>query len=471
MRLEDLDARRPFCVGDRLQRHAVEVRVRRRDDADRSVDDGLDRPLVEERLDERERRSDDGEPPEDERPVERRRRAQLPLERELRRGRGMQPARAAALRDRCPRGRGRGASASAPTAGRGRARPAESRHVRNAARPRRVGASVVRSGPASLAAVPRSSTRPASRSCAERAIHERSRAGVDATDLAVGRQLARDRPPVTRLARRGGRARPTRAATDGYGQVGSSSSQQITTRVVVCTSRWDVAPYCSSPPRSPSSWQRVGADGVHATHDLRRVVADRRPRQVRSRAAVQLRRLEHARDADPERRAGRSLRLGRTAQRAAPLQSRGWSRSRSRSRRTASRSSCRGRIRPGSRSVYDLKRKPVKLVVAGAAVPVGAYTRTVLRKTGPLLRSRQGREPGDGRARGHEQGRARAGRRRLRLRDRRARSGGSGHRHPHPGVGAAARAVRDRRRLQLVEEGGGARVDQDDSCRRAARRR
>ena len=34
------------------------------------------------------------------------------------------------------------------------------------------------------------------------------------------------------------------------------------------------------------------------------------------------------------------------------------------------------------RSVYDLERKPVKLVVAGAAVPVGGYTRTVLRKMG-----------------------------------------------------------------------------------------
>ena len=33
-------------------------------------------------------------------------------------------------------------------------------------------------------------------------------------------------------------------------------------------------------------------------------------------------------------------------------------------------------------SVYDLGRKPVKLVVAGPAVPVGAYTRTVLRKMG-----------------------------------------------------------------------------------------
>ena len=36
----------------------------------------------------------------------------------------------------------------------------------------------------------------------------------------------------------------------------------------------------------------------------------------------------------------------------------------------------------GLSSVYDLRRKPVKLVVAGAAVPVGAYTRTVLRRLG-----------------------------------------------------------------------------------------
>ena len=36
----------------------------------------------------------------------------------------------------------------------------------------------------------------------------------------------------------------------------------------------------------------------------------------------------------------------------------------------------------GIRSVYDLERKPAKLVVAGAAVPVGGYTRTVLRKMG-----------------------------------------------------------------------------------------
>jgi molybdate transport system substrate-binding protein len=34
------------------------------------------------------------------------------------------------------------------------------------------------------------------------------------------------------------------------------------------------------------------------------------------------------------------------------------------------------------KSVYDLQRKRVKLVVAGAAVPVGAYTRAALRKLG-----------------------------------------------------------------------------------------
>jgi len=36
----------------------------------------------------------------------------------------------------------------------------------------------------------------------------------------------------------------------------------------------------------------------------------------------------------------------------------------------------------GITSIYDLRRKPVKLVIASAAVPVGAYTRTVLRKMG-----------------------------------------------------------------------------------------
>lgn len=36
----------------------------------------------------------------------------------------------------------------------------------------------------------------------------------------------------------------------------------------------------------------------------------------------------------------------------------------------------------GIRTVYDLRSKPVKLVIAAPAVPVGSYTRTVLRKLG-----------------------------------------------------------------------------------------
>jgi molybdate transport system substrate-binding protein len=38
----------------------------------------------------------------------------------------------------------------------------------------------------------------------------------------------------------------------------------------------------------------------------------------------------------------------------------------------------------GIRSVYDLQRKPVKLVVAAPSVPAGGYTRTVLRRLGLL---------------------------------------------------------------------------------------
>ncbi len=36
----------------------------------------------------------------------------------------------------------------------------------------------------------------------------------------------------------------------------------------------------------------------------------------------------------------------------------------------------------GIRSVYDLRSKPVRLVIAGPEVPVGGYTRTVLRRLG-----------------------------------------------------------------------------------------
>ena len=71
---------------------------------------------------------------------------------------------------------------------------------------------------------------------------------------------------------------------------------------------------------------------------------------------------------------------------------------------------------PGSGHVYDLRSKPVKLVVAAPAVPVGGYTITVLRKMGLSGRAGQGRQPRVGRQGRDGQGRARAGRRRVRLR-------------------------------------------------------
>ena len=75
----------------------------------------------------------------------------------------------------------------------------------------------------------------------------------------------------------------------------------------------------------------------------------------------------------------------------------------------------------GIRSVYDLKRKPVKLVVAAPAVPVGGYTRTVLRKMALALGALEGGEPGVGRSCRYREGRSRAGGRGLRLRHGRTR--------------------------------------------------
>ena len=110
--------------------------------------------------------------------------------------------------------------------------------------------------------------------------------------------------------------------------------------------------------------------------------------------------------------------------------------------------------------VYDLKRKPVKLVVAGAAVPVGGYTRTVLRKMGlSSVLSKVVSQETDVRA---VTGKVALGQADAGFVYVDGRAGGRGPRlgHPHPGVGAAARAVRDRRRLEVVEEGGSAGMDQ-----------
>jgi hypothetical protein len=84
VRLEHLDPRLAARVRDRLEGHAVEVRVRRGDEADRAVDDRLDGSPVEQGLDERQCGTDDREAPEDERPLELGGRPSLALERQLR---------------------------------------------------------------------------------------------------------------------------------------------------------------------------------------------------------------------------------------------------------------------------------------------------------------------------------------------------------------------------------------------------
>ena len=141
-------------------------------------------------------------------------------------------------------------------------------------------------------------------------------------------------------------------------------------------------------------------------------------RAARSRPALQLRGLERARDADPTGRAGRHLRLGR-----ARLNTQNLFRAGLVQRPVTFTANRLALIVPKSNpaeihTVYDLRSKPVKLVIAAPAVPVGGYTRTVLRKMGLTSVLQQGGQPGVGREGRDRQGRARPGRRRLRLRRR-----------------------------------------------------
>ena len=131
--------------------------------ADGAVDDGIDRPLVEERFHERERRAHDRETPEDERPVEVDRLAQLQLERQFATDQdGFLLAK--------QWGRvGTGALVEQQLEHELGPQVADVFDRRLAPlperdRPVRVAASVVRVGPSALAVGPLSSTRPASRS-------------------------------------------------------------------------------------------------------------------------------------------------------------------------------------------------------------------------------------------------------------------------------------------------------------------
>ena len=97
----------------------------------------------------------------------------------------------------------------------------------------------------------------------------------------------------------------------------------------------------------------------------------------------------------------------------------------------------------------------------GAAVPVGAYTRTVLRKMGlSSVLSKVVSQETDVRAVTGKVALGQADAGFVYVTDARAVAR-SGDGDPDPGLGAAARALRDRCRVELDEEGGCTGVDQD----------
>ena len=76
------------------------------------------------------------------------------------------------------------------------------------------------------------------------------------------------------------------------------------------------------------------------------------------------------------------------------------------------------------KTVYDLAKRPkLRLVVAGPKVPIGLYTREVLKRLGLLQGAEEDGEPRAGREGNRRQGRARRGRCRIRLPDRRRARG------------------------------------------------
>ncbi len=166
--------------------------------------------------------------------------------------------------------------------------------------------------------------------------------------------------------------------------------------------------------------RRGAADAVGAAHHLRRRVADGRLPGARPDAAVQLRRLEHARDADPERRAGGHLRVGGAPEHAAALQA-GARRQAGHVHLESARAD-RPEVEPGG---HPLRLRPEAQAGEARDRRRGRARRRLhahrAAQDGPHVRALEGREPGDGRARGHRQGRARAGGRGLRLRHGRAR--------------------------------------------------
>ena len=189
-----------------------------------------------------------------------------------------------------------------------------------------------------------------------------------------------------------------------------------------------------------------------AADHLRSRLADRRVSDVRRGPELQLRGLERARDADPERRAGRRLRVGCAPQHATPLPCR--------PRREAGHlhgqpprvdraTSKSGRNQDDLRPALEA-REARRCGACGAGRRLHDHRPP---QDGALERPRQGRQPRVGCASGYGKDRARSGRRRLRLRDGCARGQRSGDGDPDPCVGPASRAVRDRRRRRARRTG------------------
>ena len=111
-------------------------------------------------------------------------------------------------------------------------------------------------------------------------------------------------------------------------------------------------------------------------------------------------------------------------------------------------------------SVYDLRRKPVKLVIAAPAVPVGGYTRTVLRKMGlTSVLSKVVSQESDVRAVTGKIALGQGDAGFVYVTDARAVADDVTVIRI-PGLGAAARPLRDRRRRAVEQQDGGPGLDQ-----------
>ena len=109
------------------------------------------------------------------------------------------------------------------------------------------------------------------------------------------------------------------------------------------------------------------------------------------------------------------------------------------------------------KTVFDLAKRPkLRLVVAGPKVPIGLYTREVLKRLGLLRVLKKNRQPRAGRQGHRRQGRTRSGGRGVRLPDRRCAGRSARAGDLDPGAGAADGRLRAGDRGETDRPGGGA---------------